>query len=231
MPSKAKRMLICVACYQFSSFSLSPQNYKSVVSTALFIPNVTAGDNYAQEARRGMYFGSSQEASGGSILQGRWATIVYGGCTLATGHFWGLFTEPPPVPRHHHGLWRLAKTRQGGGWGISRRKDEREGENEKQLRPFSLFTLCPPLLLRTPLQHLSNPNHHTSGQGKMSLFAFLKLVRTGEIRTDPTNIFYRAFCFLCTAGTNQRSFKFHEKEDNGLHSQHFHKTFILKCIL
>lgn len=50
-------MLISVACSQFSSFSLSPQNYKSVVPAALFIPSVTAGDNYTQEASRGLYIG------------------------------------------------------------------------------------------------------------------------------------------------------------------------------
>lgn len=53
MPSKAKRMQISVACYQFSSVSLSPWNYKSVVPTAPFLPGVAAGDNYVQEACRG----------------------------------------------------------------------------------------------------------------------------------------------------------------------------------
>eukprot|EP00064_Thunnus_orientalis_P016119 superscaffoldBa00003124_g16182 len=30
--------------------------------------------------------------------------LDYGGCTQATGPFWGLFIEPLLVPRHHHGL-------------------------------------------------------------------------------------------------------------------------------
>lgn len=102
MPFKAKRMLIFVACYQFSFlFTLTP-NYKSVVSTAPFIPGVTAGDNYAQEARRGTHFGSSQEASGGSVLQGSRSTTdcrggwVGWGSSLDPGSFGGLFTDPPP---------------------------------------------------------------------------------------------------------------------------------------
>lgn len=65
------------------------------------------------------------------------------------------------------------------GAGICRKKDERTGENEKQLWPFSLFTLGPPLLLRTALKCFSNPSNHISGQRKMSLFLFLRLM--GEI--------------------------------------------------
>lgn len=77
-------MLIFVACYQFHSLSLSPQNYKSVVSTAPFIHGVTAGDNYAQEARWGTYFRSSQEATGGSVLEGS-TTECTGGVLFGHG--------------------------------------------------------------------------------------------------------------------------------------------------
>lgn len=151
-------MLISVACYQFSPFSLSPQNYKSVVSTAPFIPSVTAGDNYAQEARRGTYFGSSQEASGGSVLQGRRSTIDRGGCTLATGPFWGLFSEPPPGPRHQPWPVKISQNK------TLRRVGDLEKEGWKKGRKWeaTLDLLCLPsvlsLLPRTAFQQ-PKPSH------------------------------------------------------------------------
>lgn len=181
-------MLIFAACYQFHSLSLSPQNYKSVVSTAPFIHGVTAGDNYAQEARWGTYFRSSQEATGSSVLEGS-TTDYTGGCSLATGSFWGLFTEPPPVSRHHRGLWRSAKTRHKGGWEFWRMGDERR---ECLPLPSVLFSDCAVSL---------QPASHISGLKKMSFSFSDPFFPMGEIRIDPKN---RLKSF-CTAETGKLS--------------------------
>lgn len=155
----------------FPSFSLSPRNYKSVVSTALFIPNVTAGDNYAQEARRGTYFGSSQEVSGGSILQGnRSTTDCRGGCSLATGSFWGLFTEDQPKQ----------DMEAGGGFGGDRGMKE-----EEKMRSNTGASLCLPSVLPSCCaQCLGDPTHHISGQKKISFY--LKLSFYEWVRSELT---------------------------------------------
>lgn len=165
--------------------------------------------------------------------------LDYVGYTLATGPFWGLFTEPPPVPRHHHGLWRLAKTRHGGGWGIWRKRDERSGENENQLCPFSLFTLCPRLLLCTALQCFSDPNHHISGQNKMALFLCLKLSSLKVLLACESgwNLNWPCLILKCkqhfilfslhsrNEKTDQHPIIIVQKEDNGLQSRIFCNLF------
>lgn len=142
MPSKAKRMQISAACYQFSLFSLSPWNYKSVIPTALFIPSVTAGDNYVQEACRGVYFWE-QPGRKMWIRPLRNATFcrkvcVWGG--LHSGHrvLAGvpLLNPTPCTSNFPRGLWRLAKTRHwgsrgrcgGAGWGKMKERNERKSQ-------------------------------------------------------------------------------------------------------
>lgn len=206
-------MLISVACYQFSPFSLSPQNYKSVVSTAPFIPSVTAGDNYAQEARRGTYFGSSQEASGGSVLQGRRSTIDRGGCTLATGPFWGLFSEPPPGPRHQPWPVKISQNKTLRRVGDLEKEGWKKGRKwEATLDLLSVYPLYSPSYCA---QRFSNPSPRTSGQKKMSLFLFLELifesfVRESQIRMDPENKIhlkhpFSRFCIVSTVEINHIS--------------------------
>lgn len=199
MPSKAKRMLISVACYQFSSFSLSPQNYKSVVPTALFIRSVTAGDNYAQEARRGTHFGGSQEVSGGSILQGRWDARLQG-CTLAMGPFWGRFTQGPATPANPlppSGSVKISQNKTGMG----EKEGWKRGNKWEATLLFPLLGLCPPLPLCTAPGHFGEPSHHISGQNKMSLFLCLQLSSLKVL-------------FACKGGWNQNWPRLVSNENN-----------------
>lgn len=72
-----------------------------------------------------------------------------GGCSLATGSFGGLFTDPPPPP-----LWPV-KISQNKIWrrvGDVGERGMKEKEKMRSNSGASLFTLCPPLLLRTVSQ-------------------------------------------------------------------------------
>lgn len=137
MPSKAKRMQISAACYQFSLVSLSPWNYKSVVPTAPFPPAEAAGDHYEQEACRGGILGAGSEM---------WIRPLRNPSFFSrgVGADWPQGTSG--VHRHHHqGLWRLAKTRLRGAGGWLKR-------DERKRRKWEA-TLCLPPLPPTPTPH------------------------------------------------------------------------------
>lgn len=140
MPSKAKRMQICAACYQFSLFSLSPWNYKSVVPTALFIPSVTAGDNYVQEACRGRILGTARKWDADPsfkkchILQ-KVEGVPSGHRGLSGVPSWSPTPAPAPQTPPRSAEISQNKTLRWKGWMWWGRvkKDESSWENEKQL--------------------------------------------------------------------------------------------------
>lgn len=194
MPSKAKRMLISVGCYQFSLFSLSPQNYKSVVPTALFIPSFTAGHNYAQEANRGTYFGSSQETSGGSILQGRWSTTDYGGALWPQGPLWGLCTEPPLVPLTTT-TTMACEDYPNQDKEVGRGDLEKDRWKKGRKCKATLFALRLSFFLHTALKCFCNSRHHISGHKKMShLWNFYLPARAAKIQRWPFRVHFILVC-------------------------------------
>lgn len=150
-------MLISVACYQFSSFSLSPQNYKSVVPTALFIPVFQLGTIIHRKRVRSCSLGAGSERR---IHPSRKATHCRlqggGGCSLATGPFWDLFTEPlctgsspPPRPRKiSQGGW---VGKEGGVW-------IKQDERREKMRSLCL----PSILLRT--RGSQRPGHNETSR-------------------------------------------------------------------
>lgn len=111
--------------------------------------------------------------------------------------------------------------------GLGERGGERRRENEKQHCPFSLFTLCPPLLLHTALQCFSIPSHHVSGRKKTSLFLSVELsslkVLFVEIRTDHWNSILH-FLHSRHRQTNKHSCRF-DKNKKGRQWASFNNFF------
>lgn len=87
-----------------------------------------------------------------------------GGCSLATGSFWGLFTEDQPKQ----------DMEAGGGF------EDRGMKEEEKMRSNTGASLCLPSVLHSCCaQCLSNPTHHISGQKKMSFYLKLSFCESG----------------------------------------------------
>lgn len=158
-------MLIFVACYQFSFlFTLTPKLQICCLHGPIY-PQCYSWGQLCTGSSRGDVFWE-QPGSEWRIYPSRKPKHyrLQGGCSLATGSFWGLFTEDQPKQ----------DMEAGGGF------EDRGMKEEEKMRSNTGASLCLPSVLHSCCaQCLSNPTHHISGQKKMSFYLKLSFCESG----------------------------------------------------